>query len=139
MKHLKELGIDTSGASMHYWVITNGEYSENVGGYVFSKEPSCITLKLYPYKFMSDALVRRVKDIPTFTLQDILDFLPYKIVTSYLNIGKKSFSGDILFYIEYSNFGGYAISCFRNDNLIDAAYEMLCWCIENGYVGTCCS
>ena len=25
---------------------------------------------------------------------------------------------------------------FKSDSLIDAAYEMLCWCIENGYIKT---
>ena len=74
--------------------------------------------------------------IPAYTLQDILDLLPYKTVASYLHIGRKSFSGDILFYVEYSNFGGYAVSHFRSESLIEAAYEMLCWCIENKFVET---
>ena len=76
MQHLQELGLDTSKASMHYWIIRNGEYSQEVGEYVFSKEPSYITLKLHPYEFMSDVAIRRVEDIPTFTLQDVLDALP---------------------------------------------------------------
>lgn len=120
MKHLHELGLDTSKASMQY-VADNNDI-------IFVVPKECE----YHIKDVEDGYI--ICD--ALTLPDILDFLPYKIVTSYLNIGKKSFSGDILFYIEYSNFGGYAISCFRNDSLIDAAYEMLCWCIEKGYIPT---
>lgn len=112
---MERLGVDTSKASM-CWVI-DCNYA--------------LHLKIH------DILAYNVTDekvIPAFTLQDILEMLPYKIVASYLNIGKKSFSGDILFYVEYSNFGGYASSHFRSESLLDAAYEMLCWCIENGYI-----
>lgn len=60
---------------MHYWIIRNGEYSQEVGGYVFSEEPSYVSLNLHPYEFMNDAAIRQVEDVPTFTLQDILDIL----------------------------------------------------------------
>lgn len=115
MQHLQELGLDTSNASM-CWVI-DCNYANH--------------LKIHDL-FAYNATDEKV--IPSFTLQDILELLPYKIVASYLNIGKKSFSGDVLFYIEYSNFGGYAISHFRSEILLDAAYEMLYWCIENGHL-----
>lgn len=97
----------------------------------FDKEENAILLE-----GVRNSVIYCKKVIPSFTLQDILELLPYKVVASYLNIGKKSFSGDVLFYIEYSNFGGYAVSHFRSESLLDAAYEMLCWCIENGYIKT---
>lgn len=135
MQHLKEQGIDTSKASMHYWVITNGEYSKEMGGYVFSKEPSCIILKLYPYEFISDAAIRRVEDIPTLTLQDILEMLPNEI--------KEDSECNILSITKYNDgwYIRYGLSdefvpliSFESNSLLDAAYEMLCWCIENGYI-----
>lgn len=140
MKHLHELGLDTSKASMHYWVIRNGEYSQEVGGYVFSEEPSCITLKVHPYEFMSDGLVRRVKDMPTFTLQDILDVLPK-------DISREGCTWSASLYIDYENnriaYGNTDRDGFEIyhevpicENIIDAAYEMLCWCIENSYIPT---
>ena len=126
MQHLRELGLELKEtllywarcvdnnpcATTHYeeWALIKGNNAPPTVGFIY-------------WKF-----------IPAYTLQDILDLLPYKTVVSYLHIGRKSFSGDILFYVEYSNFGGYAVSHFRSESLIEAAYEMLCWCIENGYV-----
>lgn len=127
MQHLKELGVDTSNANF-YWHRTKS----------FNNYEEWDEWKLHygVLRLARGFTAINCEYVRTFTLQDILDLLPYKIVTNYLNIGKKSFSGDILFYIEYSNFGGYEISHFRNENLIDAAYEMLCWVIENGYLET---
>lgn len=140
MQHLQELGFDTSKASMHYWIIRNGEYSQEVGGYVFSKEPSYITLKLHPYEFMSDAAIRRVEDIPTFTLQDVLDALPK-------DISKDGCTWHASLYIDfdnnriaYGNTGRYGFEIYHEimmeKDLINAAYSMLCWCIENKFVET---
>lgn len=115
MQHLRELGLDTSKASMCWVKDTEGNRHLSV------HDEYC-----YEASFMNP--------IPAFTLPDILELLPYKTVASYLHIGRKSFSGDILFYVEYSNFGGYAVSHFRSESPIEPAYEMLCWCVENGYI-----
>lgn len=114
MMHLQELGLDTSKASM-CWI----------------KLGEDVRLSVHDEYCYESSLM---ESIPTFTLQDILELLPYKTVASYLHIGRKSFSGNIQFYVEYSDFGGYAVAHFRSDNLLNAAYEMLCRCIENGYV-----
>lgn len=75
--------------------------------------------------------------IPTYTLQDILDKLPH-----YLNPFP---SKQILFAwmierdaIAYRNVEDIddCLKHFTDDLLIDAAYEMLCWCIENGHIKT---
>ena len=140
MQHLQELGLDTSKASMHYWIIRNGEYSQEVGEYVFSKEPSYITLKLHPYEFMSDVAIRRVEDIPIFTLQDVLDALPK-------DISKDGCTWYASLYIDfennriaYGNTDRYGFEIYHEimieKDLIDAAYSMLCWCIENKFVET---
>ena len=137
MMYLQRLGLDISKASMHYWVITNGEYSEEVGGYVFSKESSCVTLKLYPYEFMGDSAIRRVEDIPTFIVQDILDLLPRKIC---INEEQEQWA---ILKIHFPNEGGWEVSymginkCieyFIHKNLLVASYKMLCWLIEQGYI-----
>lgn len=110
MKHLQELGINTSTASMCWTLDCN--YAR----------------RLVVHSVLSyDMTVKTA--IPTFTLQDILELLPYKIIAGYLHIGRKSFSGNLLFFMEYPDhvrFGGKSI--------LDAAYDMLCWCIENGYI-----
>lgn len=61
-----------------------------------------------------------------YTLQDILDKLPCFIGKEVLTIKKFADSYTCL-YVE-----SYKIT--ESKELIDAAYDMLCWCIENGYV-----
>ena len=117
MKHLKELGLDTSKASM-CWCTFNGD----------------TTLSVHDeYCYESASL----HQIPTFTLQDILDLLPKVILND-------KYKGKLC--IEYNEHNNEWIMSYKelsvivfyshDENLIDAAYEMLCWCIENGYVKT---
>lgn len=121
MQHLKDLGVDTSNAMMCYRRRTRdfrGE--EKAGRWNLVINQPIIVSNFETYE-----------EVPTFTLQDILELLPYKIIAGYLHIGRKSFSGNLLFFVEYPGhvrFGGKSI--------LDAAYEMLCWCIENGYIET---
>lgn len=37
MQHLHELDLDTSKASMHYWIIRNGEYLKKLEGMFLAK------------------------------------------------------------------------------------------------------
>lgn len=72
--------------------------------------------------------------IPAYTLQDVLDLLPKQIGVEYIydlcilptSISYTQFVGgeinDILFEVPI------------DEELIDAVYKMLCWCIEQGYV-----
>lgn len=138
MKHLQELGLDTSDASMvliatdddsctldwqdaekaikyHWHDVYFHLYDAETGSYDHSYRDSC----------------------GVFTLQDILDKLPH-----YLNPFP---SKQILFAwmierdtIAYRNVEDIddCLKHFTDDLLIDAAYEMLCWCIENGYIKT---
>ena len=86
------------------------------------------------------------KYIPAYTLQDVLDALPLQIeIPLHPERGKyelriKRFIFDkrrvmhaVLYekddYIDWFVMQSY-------ETLIDAAYEMLVWCIENGYVET---
>lgn len=61
-----------------------------------------------------------------YTLQDILDKLPCFIGKEVLTIQKLADSYTCLYMEPYK--------ITESKELIDAAYEMLCWCIENGYV-----
>lgn len=116
MKHLQELGLDTSDASM---CIEWRESDES------KKVVTSLDADTY-YDYYHE----------TYTLHDILDKLPH-----YLNPFP---SKQILFAwmierdtIAYRNVEDIddCLKHFTDDLLIDAAYEMLCWCIENGYVG----
>ena len=118
MKHLEELGMDTIGASMCWSKTPTGrEIVINEGLLIGERKYGMCT-------------------IPTYTLQDVLDLLPKQIGTEYIY--------DLCIFpesISYTQFIGgemndtmYEIPI--NGNLIDSAYEMLCWCIKEEHVNT---
>lgn len=112
MKHLQELGLDTSDASMVFQrgSATRHEWVLHVMGY-------------------ADVSLRE-KEF-AYTLQDILDKLPCFIGKEVLTIQKLADSYTCLYMEPYSR---SIIKITESKELIDAAYDMLCWCIENGYV-----
>ena len=65
--------------------------------------------------------------VPAFTLQDIIDFFPVNIDGYVLSIGKKG--------VAYNRYEDLETKVGKGDReLIDAAYKMLCWIIEKGYI-----
>lgn len=120
MQHLRELGLDTSKASM-CWVIDC-----NYANHLKIRD-------LFAYKATDE------KVIPSFTLQDILEMLPYKIKSYFLILlkDKYAFREGNCYNIYYRNVRERkSLIKIRRDSLLDAAYEMLCWCVENGYIKT---
>lgn len=120
MKHLEELGMDTIGASMCWSKTPTGrELVINDGLLIGERKYG-----MYP--------------IPTYTLQEVLDALPGNISYNekyyYLTVdldAKNIYYG--------TTFGFDLLKGFiykKKGCLIDAAYSMLCWCIENGYIKT---
>ena len=66
-----------------------------------------------------------------YTLPDILDKLPCFIGNEVLTIKKFADSYTCLYVESYTRSIG---NITESKEPIDAAYDMLCWCIENGYV-----
>lgn len=119
MQHLKELGVDTSKASM-VWV--NKYY--NAYGDDFERVPVSVDLDTEYYQSFGYA----------FTLQDILDLLPNKIddeLILFIEKGKHKWNIGYTDIISEEIFEDFSDKIF-----IDAAYKMLCWCIENGFLET---
>ena len=123
MQHLQELGMDTSNASM-YWISYNG---------ISASIPSNFNLPTSDNDYViCDA----------YTLQDVLDALPkfYHIA----NIGWTKLSVRVhttkeweIGYVYTDELGKYAYGCrILGKELIDAAYELFCWCVEMGFVET---
>lgn len=116
MQHLQKLGLDTSNASM-YWISYNG---------VSVSIPSNFHLPTSDNDYViCDA----------YTLKDVLDALPeyiYDSIEQYLleiNMFYK--------YIRYSRFNDVLTKRnFDRTPIIDAAYELLVWCVENKFVET---
>lgn len=122
MKHLEEIGLDTSDVSV-YWVRkSHGTRIDDnsKGKWFLSLQKEFITCGFTSYEVL-----------PTYTLQDIIHNLPRFIGNKVLTIQKLADSYTCLYMEPYS---GSITNITESKELIDAAYEMLCWCIENGYV-----
>lgn len=123
MKHLQELGLDTSDASM-CWCSFIGNIDEEW------------ELEIY------EDVINQKRDstfweiVPTYTLQDILDKLPKGIKTSTDTYWLTVSVNTKMWYICYSMSVGFDYCKeFSSVSLMDCAYDMLCWCIEDGYIG----
>ena len=121
MQHLQELGLKLKPSLVHYYKIINIDS----GKWYLSVTTGDISEDSPTYQY-----------IPAYTLQDVLDLLPKSIGVEYIY--------DLCIFpesISYTQFIGGEINdnLFAvpiNESLIDAAYSMLCWCIENGYLDT---
>jgi hypothetical protein len=125
MQHLEELGVDTSKANF-YWHRTKS--LNNYNDWDEWKLHYGVLRLARGFTTINCQYVR------TFTLQDILDLLTATVDDDYrLYIDK----GLVLWTVGYVDAVSEEIyEDFRERDLIDAAYEMLCWCIVNGYVET---
>lgn len=122
MTKLKELGVDTSKASMCY------VFFESDG----NKYEKLVVHNEDCYEFSS------LNPIPTFTLQDVVELLPKVIIKEglylHLNI---SITYSKWYCFEYSFCNGSQFNSFiSRENILDAAYQMLIWVIENNYLKT---
>lgn len=124
VKHLHELGLDTSKASMQYAANNNDIIS------VVPKERGYHIQDVEDGYIICDAL----------TLQDILDLLPK-------DISREGCTWSASLYIDYENnriaYGNTDRDGFEiyhevpiSENIIDAAYELLVWAIDNKFVET---
>ena len=121
MHHLQELGLGQNNDTMLSWIVDEREKD---------KPLLCASLDAIDYVDFSHYC------IPAYTLQDVLDLLPKQIGVEYIY--------DLCIFpesISYTQFIGGEINdnLFEvpiNESLIDAAYSLLCWAIENGYVKT---
>ena len=116
MQHLQKLGIDITGASMALCKYDeDAEYKR-----VLPKDEDVF----------ERCLVGQY--VPAYTLQDVLELLPSSVNWNRLLI---TFNGCECTF-QYSLYESDPIVAFSNEETIDAAYSMLCWCIENGHIKT---
>lgn len=115
MQHLKELGVDTSGASMmyHFWVD--------------KKYKNCFLLSAdttTPYDS---------ENVPTFTLQDMLEIISGCFTYEYEYKFMYHLGTWYSKYMPMIDDDDYFIN--SNTNPLTCAYETLCWLAENNYIG----
>lgn len=116
MKHLQELGLNTKCASACWVRVIKIDGKE---------EKTCWSLAfdIVPNKLDN----MEIETVPTFTLQDILDLLPRQMIDEYASPLTIEHTFDLLVRVCYKDI--YVTADY--EDIIDAAYEMLCWCIEN--------
>ena len=119
MKHLQELGLDTSDASM-CWCRA------------ISHKSVTWELEIYEYVINQKLDSNFWETTPTYTLQDILDKLPESIQIYDLYIFKQAG----LWVFRYIDVEDETLHSETMPRIIDAAYYMLCWCNEKGYIKT---
>lgn len=135
MQYLKKLGLDTSKASM---VLI---YIDDEGNTLDWEEAQDIFEHPEEFEHLYDAETGNYdhsyrKDCGVFTLSDILDLLPNEITI-------KDNNNEVYLGI-YPNYGAWEVSYghvtvleyFVDKDLKEAAYKMLCWCIEEEYIKT---
>jgi len=118
MQHLKELGVDTSKASAKEYIISE---TESYCGY----SRSIVVIDGYIENY--------IEENKTFTLQDILDLLPVEIEKENRNYQLEIYRNPQRYYVSYYWLDNLLIS-LNEVEFIDAAYEILCWVIDNGYL-----
>lgn len=121
MKHLQELGLDTSDASM-YWVRrSHGSRidDESKGEWFLSLQKEFMVCGFLSYEIL-----------PAFTLQDIINLLPTSINWKPLIIVGNS----IMYSAGYGEGYHHPMKIFKEESLLESAYIMLCWVIKEGYL-----
>ena len=127
MQHLQEMGLNTSNASMLYCDLYDEEYILVESKHRFDKEENAILLE-----GVRNSVIYCKKVTPAYTLQDVLELLPGSVNWNRLLI--TSNGCECMF--QYALYESDPIVAFHNEETIDAAYDMLCWCIENRYIKT---
>ena len=126
MQHLQELGLELKETIL-YWVVYEDGHENN---FVTTKENTM------------EVIDESCGMLPAYTLQDVLDALPkyYHIA----NIGWTKLSIRVhttkeweIGYVYTDELSKYVYVCrILSKELIDAAYELFCWCVEWGFVET---
>lgn len=115
MQTLIDLGVDVSGASMCWVKNTDFCESEYRGRILAIHDEFCYELSC-------------LEPIPTLDLSDILEIFPKKIKEMPLTI---TLFADGISHVMYKHSCG-----FSGRNPLEAAYQMLLWCIENNHIKT---
>ena len=123
MWHLQELGLKLKPSLAHYYKIINIDS----GKWYLSVTIGDISEDSPTYQY-----------IPAYTLQDVLELLPKEIKPAEKHHWLRIDLADecIYYYHETIDLMEHRDKVFSyyGEELIDAAYNALCWCIENGYI-----
>ena len=123
MQHLQELGLKLKPSLVHYYKIINIDSSK----WYLSVTTGDISENNSTYQY-----------IPAYTLQDVLDALPDFINEYCLIIDIIDMSFGVIRYDNLTRENNPILKekyfNDEDDELIDVAYEMLCWVLTNKYI-----
>ena len=141
MRHLRNLGVDTSKASMVLIATDDDSCSLDWGTAL-----TAISAHLYEVSFeLFDADSSYYnhscrKDCGVFTLLDIINMLPEDVPCKYARypLGKaclelgKDYAG--YSYTDMNDEHDYEVCFGGHEDILVEVYNLLCWCAENGYL-----
>ena len=121
-KKLLSLGLDPNTADMCY------PHFVRYGADTYNEIPEIAEDIDYPY------------EMPCWSLAALLELMPAKINSNEeyyrLTSHKSLFNGEFFkpYLLFYKNFANKRIYEVNRDNFVDAAFEMVCWLIEQGHI-----
>lgn len=140
-KKLIEIGLDIKTADMHY-MYCHWEIDEHTVGDQIDARPGCSPIFYNPDRSDTDPYY-----IPCWSLGALMDLLPPSIQTgegmqNHYEIDIRKYWGneENLYQIAYGNNRGLSeewhdmINTGEKENLIDAAFQIICWLLKNGYI-----
>ena len=113
MKHLQELGVDTSDASLAWFMSPKTNQWKIKAKNNFTHE---LLLRLSPERY-----------IPTYTTGDLIEKLPKHFNTKEEQISMVAINGSGAFEVWYDN---VPKSNKRDGTIKNALYKLLCWVAE---------
>ena len=114
MKHLQELGVDTSDASLAWFMSPKTNQWKIKAKNNFTHE---LLLRLSPERY-----------IPTYTLGDLIDKLSKHFYIKEAQISMVAINGSGAFQVWYDK---VPKSCKSDGTIKNALYKLLCWVAEN--------
>ena len=114
MKYLQELGVDTSDASMAWYMSPKKNQWKIKVKDKFAHE---MLLRLSPERY-----------IPTYTLGDLIDKLSKHFYIKEAQISMVAINGSGAFQVWYDK---VPKSCKSDGTIKNALYKLLCWVAEN--------
>ena len=139
MTKLKELGVDTSIASMAIYDIYAGEnkvYDIIASNGAFPEDQE---YDRFGYGIYSAVAFCKK---PVFTLQDIVELLPVQIINcNEIYLLKIIPISNEVSYVQFNaqicaDITKYPLRVKKSDSLFNSLFEMLIWVIKNGYLKT---
>ena len=121
MKHLQELGVDTSDASV-YWVRAKRIIGKQRNDFL-DNEMGKWRLSLSKSIVLPAAWA--VESVPTYTIGDIIEKLPIRIGS----VNRKIYFTGKYIIVSYSSPDGSLIE-YRGTTLLCLLYSLLCWVAE---------